>query len=125
MVVLPLLLLVAVGLIARRIRHLGWRRAFRIGGSESQFPTSAIEFYERLMTLLYERGIRRAPDQTPLEFASIVGGSEAVVITNAYNRVRFGAERLSATEVRQIEEALSAVEQRMGAETAKGGRQVT
>jgi transglutaminase-like putative cysteine protease len=113
-VVLPLLLLVAAGLIARRIIHLGWRRAFRIRGSESQFPTSAIEFYERLMTLLYQRGIRRAPDQTPLEFASIVGGSEAVVITNAYNRVRFGAEKLSATEVRQIEEALSAVEQRLG-----------
>lgn len=124
-IVLPLLLLVALWLIARRVRQLGWRRAFRIGGSESQFPASAIEFYERLMTLLYERGIRRAPDQTPLEFASLVGGSEAVVITNAYNRVRFGAEKLSATEVRQIEEALSAVEQRLGAENAKGGRQVT
>ncbi len=120
-VVLPVLLLVALGLIARRIRQLGWRRAFRIGGSESKFPASAIEFYERLMTLLYKRGIRRAPDQTPLEFASIVGGSEAVVITNAYNRVRFGAEQLSPMEVRQIEEALSAVEQRLGAESSKGG----
>ena len=69
------------------------------------------------MTLLYERGIKRAPDQTPLEFAAAVGGSEAVIITNAYNRVRYGAEKLSVAEVRQIEDALSAVEGRLGAES--------
>ena len=116
-VLLPLSLLAALLLIAQRIRQMGWRRAFRISGSESQFPFSAVEFYERLLTLLHERGFRRAPDQTPLEFASIVGGEEAVVITNAYNRVRFGSEQLSAGEVKQIEEALSAVEQRLASQS--------
>ena len=52
-----------------------------------------------------------SPDQTPLEFATSTGVSEAVIITAAYNRVRFGAEELSASELRQIETFLSKAEQ--------------
>jgi len=37
--------------------------------------------------------------------------SEAVIITAAYNRVRFGAEELSSSELRQIETFLSKAEQ--------------
>jgi len=41
--------------------------------------------------------------KTPLEFASQVGLSEAASITKAYNRVRYGEEKLSAAERAQIE----------------------
>jgi hypothetical protein len=61
--------------------------------------------------MLAARGINRAPDQTPLEFATSTGVSEAVIITAAYNRVRFGAEELSSSELRQIETFLSKAEQ--------------
>jgi hypothetical protein len=36
--------------------------------------------------------------------------SEALLITRAYNRVRFGGQRLSATEKKEVERALSALE---------------
>jgi hypothetical protein len=38
--------------------------------------------------------------------------NEAWEITNAYNRVRYGEEKLSASEKRQIEELLSLLERR-------------
>ena len=103
-------LLIAIGLLLFRIkRHgwLGWRSETRRVVS----ARSAIEFYERMTRMLAARGINRAPDQTPLEFATSTGVSEAVIITAAYNRVRFGAEELSSSELRQIETFLSKAEQ--------------
>jgi len=64
--------------------------------------------------LLEKRGARRPPHQTPLEFASLVGMSEALEITRAYNRVRYGAEKLSASERREIEQLLSELERKRG-----------
>jgi uncharacterized protein DUF4129 len=57
--------------------------------------------------LLVKKGLQRTPDQTPLEFASGTGVTEAVMVTAAYNRVRFGAAELSAREAQQIEELLA------------------
>ena len=94
-----------------RVKKLGWR-GLRISTRGGDSERSAIEFYERLTKLLAERGIKRSPDQTPLEFAAHLGLSEAMAITSAYNRVRFGAERLSAVEWRQIEEVLSRIEEK-------------
>ncbi|MDQ3473978.1 MAG: DUF4129 domain-containing protein, partial [Acidobacteriota bacterium] len=71
---------------------------------------SAIEFYERLTKLMVRKGFKRAPDQTPLEFATSAGLNEAMIITGAYNRVRFGAEKLSSSELRRIEELLARAE---------------
>lgn len=62
-----------------------------------------VEFYERLQRLLSERGFERQASQTPLEFAYAVGMSEAVKITEKYNRVRFGERRLSNDEADEIE----------------------
>jgi hypothetical protein len=107
---LLLVLLIAIGLLLFRIkRHgwLGWRSETRRVVS----ARSAIEFYERMTRMLAARGINRAPDQTPLEFATSTGVSEAVIITAAYNRVRFGAEELSSSELRQIETFLSKAEE--------------
>src|ERR1700738_4446281 len=102
--------LIFIVLVAQRIRHLGWRRGLQVWrtGSES----SRVDFYERLVALVENRGLKREPHQTPLEFASAVGMNEARAITNAYNRVRYGEQKLSASEREQIEDLLSRLERR-------------
>ena len=72
--------------------------------------TSAVVFYQRLMALLERRGIERNPDLTPLEFANGLGLQPALLITRAYNRVRFGGQELSAVELREIERTLNELE---------------
>ena len=99
-----------IGLLTRRVRHYGWGPALKMWRPVSAADASRVDFYERLITLLEKQGIRRESYQTPLEFASAVGISEAHAITNAYNRVRFGEERLSNAERDQIEDLLSQVE---------------
>jgi hypothetical protein len=63
-----------------------------------------------LIAVLARQGLERLPDQTPLEFAATVGLKEAETITVAYNRVRFGAHRLSIIEQREIHEILKRLE---------------
>jgi hypothetical protein len=89
-----------------RARRLAWRRRLGSKRPQDEAGTSAIEFYERLTNLLAARGLKRETNQTPLEFAVGVGLNEAVSITQAYNRVRFGGEDLSAEEQHQLEHAL-------------------
>lgn len=96
-------------LLARRMRRLGWRRALRVR-TESGHERSRIDFYERLIALLETRGLKREPFQTPLEFAGAVGIPEVILITEAYNRVRFGIEELTAGELSDIETRLSKFE---------------
>ena len=64
---------------------------------------TAVEFYERMLTLLAERGIVRPEHQTPLEFAHETGIPEVVGITDRYNSVRFGSVELSTDERTRIE----------------------
>ena len=71
---------------------------------------SSIDFYEKLLALMEQRGVLREKGQTPLEFADKLNSREVLVITRAYNRVRFGGERLSATEKREVERALFTLE---------------
>src|SRR3989442_88610 len=97
-------------LLIRRIRHLGWRRALSVTGADERAGPSAVEFYERLTTLLAERGLKRGLDQTPMEFATALGWKEVVGITKSYNRVRYGADKLAPAELRQIEEWLRGLE---------------
>jgi hypothetical protein len=97
-------------LLALRIRRQGWRRGLKVWGLRTTAESSRVDFYERLIALLEKRGAKRPPHQTPLEFASLVGMSEALAITRAYNRVRYGEEKLSASERRQIEQLLSELE---------------
>ena len=102
--------LAVVGLLARRVRHFGWRRGLKVWRTGTELDSSSVDFYERLIKLLEKQGIKREPNQTPMEFASALGLSEARAITNAYNRVRFGEEHLSDSERKQIEQLLSELE---------------
>jgi hypothetical protein len=105
-VVISLLLV----LLIRRVRRVGWRRSLSIKRHQPEAGKAAVEFYERLIKVLAARGLARAADQTPFEFAAATGLGEVMAITGAYNRVRYGAERLSATETKEIEELLRGLE---------------
>ena len=98
-------------LLARRIRRFGWRRMLGRFDQESNHDESMVEFYQRLTALLAQRGIQRDTDLTPLEFAGRLDVPEAWAITRAYNRVRFGRQRLSAEELKEIERALTKLEE--------------
>jgi|ERR1051326_678208 transglutaminase-like putative cysteine protease len=103
----------ALGLIVwltLRIKAAGWGQGLRVWQRRNEITAVRIDFYERLLRLLEKQGIKRELFQTPLEFAAAVGLNEAQAITNAYNRVRFGAEPLSESERRHIEQLLSGLE---------------
>jgi transglutaminase-like putative cysteine protease len=108
--ILVLTMLVALGIVSTRVRRLGWRRGLKVWAGSAERESSRVDFYRRLIALLEKRGMKRETYQTPLEFAAVVGISEADAITSAYNRVRYGAEKLSASERKQIELLLSQLE---------------
>jgi transglutaminase-like putative cysteine protease len=102
--------LVAVVFLTRRVRRFGWRRGLRVWQRTDESETTRVEFYERLLKALEKQGIKRELYQTPLEFASALSVNEARAITNAYNRVRFGDEKLSVSERTEIDDLLSRIE---------------
>lgn len=91
---------------ARRLRLWLGRTKLQATGD----ARSVIKFYERMSAALAARGLRRANDQTPLEFADATGVAEALLVTRAYNRVRFGAQALSPTEAERVEVWLKSLE---------------
>ena len=98
----------ALVLVARR-RGFRFRVAVmrRRGSSDSRSP---VLFYERMMRALAARGLRRAPDQTPLEFAGTIDAPEALLVTRAYNQARFGVRQLSQAEIARVEGWLRKIE---------------
>jgi transglutaminase-like putative cysteine protease len=102
-------LIIALFWLARRIWRLGFWRGLKLWRREPE-GHSVIEFYERLTKVLAARGLRRAPDETPLEFAAATGLNEALQITRAYNSVRYGEHHLSTPEAAEIEEWLKRME---------------
>jgi transglutaminase-like putative cysteine protease len=109
LILFSVLAIVGLALLARRIRRLGFWRLMRRGRREYA-RGSAVEFYERMTKTLAARGLKRAAGETPLEFAITTGMPQALQLTKAYNRVRFGDEELSATERTQIDEWLKGME---------------
>jgi transglutaminase-like putative cysteine protease len=96
--------------VIKRVRRFGWRRGLRLSKRQVNNDASSVVFYERLLALLARRGVKRDPDLTPLEFASGLDFQPALSITRAYNRVRFGGQRLSQAELREIEKTLAEFE---------------
>lgn len=106
--VISVLLLVRIG---SRVRRLGWRQGLSLSEAQAKAEASTVLFYERLMRLLASRGVQRDPSLTPLEFASHLDFEPALSITRAYNRVRFGGQELSRDELKEIERALTQLEE--------------
>ena len=104
------ILLLTSLLLLMRMKRFGFRRAFQLTPAVSVPDESAVVFYERLTTILAERGWRRETDLTPLEFARHVGMREAMIVTDVYNRVRFGKQRLSNAESRDLDAMLMSLE---------------
>ncbi|HVQ38685.1 MAG TPA: transglutaminase domain-containing protein, partial [Pyrinomonadaceae bacterium] len=109
-VLLGLMSVFLVLFIVKRVRRFGWRRGLRIRPGPELTPASTVQFYERLTALLARRGVERDSHLTPLEFAGNLNFQPALVITHAYNRVRFGGQPLSAAELREIEQTLKRLE---------------
>jgi hypothetical protein len=106
--VVALALLVVLLVFGKRIWR--WARIGRVRSELEGRTYSRVQFYERLVSLLEQRGFERDKHLTPLEFAGSLNSNEALLITRAYNRVRYGSERLSTTERKEIEQALFALE---------------
>jgi len=103
-------LVILLVFLIKRISRLGWRRGLRFTSSRSAASESAVVFYERLLRLLAQRGWEREKHLTPLEFAGALKSREAILVTRAYNRVRFGNERLSSAESKEIDRILRDLE---------------
>lgn len=101
-----LLLLIWLGRKLKRMEF--WSRLFAWLRRKNE--RAMVEFYERMQNILASRGLRRAPHQTPLEFAFGLNIPEAVKITEKYNRVRFGEKGLTQDEAREIEDWLKDLE---------------
>lgn len=76
----------------------------------------SVGFYRRMLDVLRRRGYRREPSTTPREFAQEVvaqGGAEPEpvgVVTEAFCRVRYGGERLTADDRSAVSRALADLE---------------
>ncbi|MCC6327843.1 MAG: DUF4129 domain-containing protein, partial [Acidobacteria bacterium] len=104
--------LVLVWLCRRIVKSKVWRKLWgRLFGDRN---ASIVEFYERMLTILAEKGFVREPHQTPMEFAYAVGMPEALKVTERYNRVRFGEKPLFSVEVDEIEDWLTRLETKEG-----------
>lgn len=103
--ILIVLLLIAY----RRLRAFGiWRHIWhRLSARQNR---SIVEFYERMQRILAAKGLMRAPHETPLEFALASGLPGAVILTEKYNRVRFGQKGITPSEADEIESWLRDLE---------------
>ncbi len=70
-------------------------------------PASAIAFYQEMLKTLERGGRRRAPDQTPAEFAARWRMPAVTEITKLYQQVRFGNQPLDDDEIARISVLLS------------------
>jgi hypothetical protein len=111
--VLGVALLILTLIFGKKFWRFGWRSSTVVSDDDGTY--SNVEFYERLLSAMEQRGLSRGKHLTPMEFANTLGDGQAIqgpalMITRAYNRVRFGGQRLSATEKREIENALTELE---------------
>ena len=97
-----------IWVVKKVIRMEVWRKL--LNKLFSKRDGSIVEFYERLLSVLASQGFERQPFQTPLEFAYAVNSSEAVAITQKYQRVRFGKYDLSRDETTEIGQMLESLE---------------
>ncbi|HLE62694.1 MAG TPA: DUF4129 domain-containing protein, partial [Pyrinomonadaceae bacterium] len=109
LVILAILLLLLTTVFILRLKRMGWS-GFKTSRRQKETELASVEFYRRLTRVLAERGINRAADQTPLEFAAETGLELPVRITHAYHRVRYGSQSLSPREAKEIEGWLNEME---------------
>jgi hypothetical protein len=94
--------------VRQRLRTL-WH--LRVARGDAMTPHLATIQYNEMLRLLARRGIRKAPAQTPFEFAaSLPDGNLAVPVrelTTMYQAARFGGQ---ATDLRQASSLLNHIQ---------------
>lgn len=76
----------------------------------SASSSAMFEFYTRMTTTLKAQGFERKSSETPAEFAASLELPAASVVTNAFERVRYGGEDLTTDEAGEIEDCLRRLE---------------
>ncbi len=111
MLVLMVMLAILAGLIltdkSGTLAELRFRWAWRFARRDSELsPREATLTYQRLLKTLQKKGIRKAPSQTPREFAysflTTPWGPGVMEFTKLYNTLRFGQASVSLAHLRQI-----------------------
>ncbi len=118
---LAAMLLMSVGLLAYRGGRALWRwAAWRLWPDAARFARDdeRVEFYRRLVALLRKHGLRRAPGQTPYEFATTAAARLAATpglehlapcpkqVVLAFYQIRFGHQPLDNHQQETVEYAL-------------------
>ena len=69
-------------------------------------PQVAALSYRRMLRLLEQRGWKKSPEQTPLEFAAAIPGGALLApvrqLTAAYQAVRFGGQSPDASQLASL-----------------------
>ncbi|MBI3622386.1 MAG: DUF3488 domain-containing protein [Nitrospirae bacterium] len=106
------LLLIAIGCFGALVmrwwaqRHGGW--PFWQAQALQATQRSGRTFYTKMLRLLAERGVRKPPTLTALEFVQVMGPELGPVagavetLTDYYHRLRFGASPLTDDEQRDV-----------------------
>jgi hypothetical protein len=92
-----------------RRQQRSWRHRLRRDATGS-----AVAFYQEMLNALERAGLKRKPDQTPQEFAAVVGITSVSEITRFYQQVRFGRSRLQEVEVEHLDQMLRELKKRKG-----------
>jgi protein-glutamine gamma-glutamyltransferase len=108
----------------------GWWRLPRWRGRAAKRAVPRVAFYERFERIAARAGFERLPQQTPLEFAQVVGGqlfdmpSGRIAaraprqVVEAFYRVRYGGKSLADDERAAVEMALIELEHVLGGAVA-------
>jgi len=103
---LAFLLTAGGGLLWWRYRR-SWQYRFKHDAART-----AIAFYQEMLDTLGRAGRRKAPAQTPLEFALQVNQPAVLELTQLYQQARFGRGGLNAGEIARIGALLQSLKQR-------------
>jgi hypothetical protein len=94
-----------------------WYRTFilpilrRIKQRKRDHRASAVLFYEQMLAISARAGLKKQPEQTPMEFALASGYPQIREITTVYHRVRFGKATLDENETRKVSGLLAELKQ--------------
>ena len=98
--------------LPRVLRALG--RARLLKNPQNAPRNSASLWYARMLRIMERKGIRKAPAQTPVEFASAIHDPEmqksVVLFTQHYERARFAGSTEDAVKLPELYEELAAIE---------------
>jgi hypothetical protein len=115
-IALALLLVLAGSGAVRLLRGRRWTRRTRRRRS-GEDEAAARHFYDVMLQALERRGLRKAAEQTPMEFLeqvkgrNVVESGEASLVTAAFCRSFYGEKRLAPEERARAEQAVRTIQQ--------------